>query len=249
MTSSHDWDSGSTGPSQGQPSATGTGSFDSPGSSASGGDAKERAQQAAGTAKEQGAHVADTAKSEAQQVVGEAKEKAADLLGDARSQIDQQSKSQLQALASKLEELSSEVDSMVEGSSVQGTVTELARQLSDKTRTLSNRLSDREPKDVLEDVRGFARQKPGTFLLGALAAGVVAGRLTRGAKEAHSSGSSTGSASASAPTSPGGAAGAAGVSAPPTPAPTAGDLSSGSAVGGLGGDPAVPAGQNAGGRP
>src|SRR5688572_24616803 len=132
MTSSHDWGSGSTGSPQGQPSTTGTETLDSPGTSASGDSgAKERAQQAAGTAREQGAHVAETARDEAQQVVGEAKDKAAELLNEARTQVDQQSKSQLQALASKLEELSSEVDSMVEGSNVQGTVTDLARQLSD----------------------------------------------------------------------------------------------------------------------
>jgi hypothetical protein len=248
MTSSHEWDSGPAGPSQGQPSPTSTDTLDGPGSGAStDSGAKERAQQAAGTAKQEGAHVADTARNEAQQVVGEAKDKAADLMGEARSQIDQQSKSQLQALATKLEELSGEVDSMVEGSNVQGTVTELARQLSEKTRTLSSRLSEREPKDLLEDVRGFARQRPGTFLLGALAAGVVAGRLTRGAKQAHDS-SNAGSgaaATSSTPTSPGGAAGA---GATPTPTPTAGDLSNGSAVGGLGGDPSVPAGQNTGGR-
>jgi hypothetical protein len=34
---------------------------------------------------------------------------------------------------------------------------------------------------VLEEVRSFARRRPGTFLLAAAAAGLVAGRLTRGA--------------------------------------------------------------------
>ena len=35
------------------------------------------------------------------------------------------------------------------------------------------------PAQLLDDARDFARRKPGTFLLGALAAGVVAGRLFR----------------------------------------------------------------------
>jgi len=39
-------------------------------------------------------------------------------------------------------------------------------------------------------VRGFARRRPGTFLLGALAAGIVAGRLARGAKDGSSSSTS-----------------------------------------------------------
>lgn len=225
MTSSNDWDPGSPGsPTHEEHTATRTDPLDTSSTPApdrnEGG--KKRAQQAAETAKEEGAHVAETARSEAQQVVGEAKDKAAGLLGDARSQIDQQSKSQMQALATKLEELSGEVDSMVAGSDVQGTVTELARQLSDKTRAMSSRLNEREPKDLLDDVRGFARQRPGTFLTGALAAGVLAGRLTRGAKKAHDT-DSAGST---------------------TPA-TAGDLSSGSA---LGENPPVSAAQTTGGR-
>ena len=270
MTSSHDWDSGPTEPTphgqhSGTPDPLGSDPWESDplsgghdassttGGSSGSGDAKERAQQAAGTAKEEGAHVAETAKDEAQQVVGEAKEKAADLLSDARSQLDQQSRTQLQALADKLEQLSGEVDSMVEGSDVQGQITELARQLSDKTRALSSHLSSREPSDLLEDVRGFARQRPGTFLLGAAAAGILAGRLTRGAKKAHDadSGSGTGSSSAGASGSPatgsagGSMSGSTGLAG--TGAPTANDYTS-SAVGGLGGTQSTPAGQNTGGR-
>jgi hypothetical protein len=184
--------------------------------------------------------------------MGEAKDKAADILSEAKSQVDQQSRTQLQALATKLEELSGEVDSMVAGSDVQGTVTELARQLSDKTRALSSQLSQREPKDLLEDVRGFARRRPGTFLAGALAAGIVAGRMTRGAKKAHDDDASGASASSPA----GSGASLAGT------APTAGDLAGTTAVGstavgstttdsttsGTTAVQAVPPGQNVGGR-
>jgi hypothetical protein len=236
MTSSHDWDSGTTElPSNGQQTSTGT--LDGPADSAGGG-AKDRAQQVAGTAKREGAHVASAAKDEAQQVIGEAKDKVTDLVSDAVAQVDEQSRTQLQALASKLEELSGEVDSMVQGSDVQGTVTELARQLSEKTRALSTKLSEREPQELLEDVRGFARQRPGTFLVGALAAGVVAGRLTRGAKTAHDSGDTTKSGS-SDDRSSGATTGSSTTSGGPKAAASAG----------LGGDPIVPEGQNTGGRP
>jgi hypothetical protein len=67
----------------------------------------------------------------------------------------------------------------------------VAREAADRARGLSSRLEGREPRELLDDVRGFAQRKPGTFLLGALAAGVVAGRLTRGAKAAQSSSSGT----------------------------------------------------------
>ena len=52
---------------------------------------------------------------------------------------------------------------------------------------LAGWLDQRDPGELLDEVRGIARRKPGTFLLGALAAGVVAGRLTRGAVDASRS--------------------------------------------------------------
>jgi hypothetical protein len=67
---------------------------------------------------------------------------------------------------------------------------DVARQVADRAHTLAGHLEDREPGDLLGDVRDFARRRPGTFLLGALAAGVVAGRLTRAAKGAASDSSS-----------------------------------------------------------
>lgn len=249
MTSSNDWDSGSSTPSSTDPATyenhnLGTGDSTP---------AKERAQQVAGTAKEEGAHVADTARSEAQQVAGEAKEKAADLLAEAKTQIGEQSKTQLDALVSKLDELRHEVDSMVEGNPMQGMVTDLARQLSDKTRSLSSHLRDRDPKDLVEDVRGFARQRPGTFLIGAVTAGVLAGRLTRGAKQAHDADQGSGTTSNGTGTSSSSASGASVPTPPPTYVAEPAEPSIGAGYrDDLGTDPLgsdVPSGQNMGGRP
>jgi hypothetical protein len=59
---------------------------------------------------------------------------------------------------------------------------------------LAGWLEQREPGELLDEVRALARRKPGTFLLGALAAGVVAGRLTRGAVDATRSDTGDGAA-------------------------------------------------------
>jgi hypothetical protein len=59
--------------------------------------------------------------------------------------------------------------------------------MSDRARQVGARLDGREPQELLDDVRGFARRRPGTFLLGSLAAGVLVGRLLRGAKDAGGS--------------------------------------------------------------
>lgn len=148
--------------------------------------AKQRAQDAADTAKQQSSEVASTAADEAKQVAGEAKAKATDLLSDVRTQVDEQSRTQLKGLASKLGELGDELDGLISGDGqTDGAVTDLARQLSDRTRALSTHLADREPSDLIADVRTFARRRPGAFIFGAAAAGLVAGRLTRGVKKAN----------------------------------------------------------------
>jgi hypothetical protein len=167
--------------------------------------AKETARTALDSASEHGSQVAGTAKEEAADVVAEAKDKATDLLADVRTQADEQSKAQLKNLATKIGELADELDGLVRGSDAGGTVTDAAQQLADRTRQLSSHLDSRQPLDLLDDVRGFARRRPVAFLGGAAVAGVLAGRLTRGAKAAQDTdqpGTTTPAAQSATPVAP-----------------------------------------------
>lgn len=176
----------------GSPPATGI--PNDPGST-SGGDKKEQAKQAAGTAADEGKHVAGVAKEEAQQVAAEAKNQARNVMSEARTQVEEQSRTQRDRLVDTLRTFSDDLEQMASQGDRSGMATDMARQVAERTRDLSSRLDGREPADILEDVRSFARRKPGMFLFGALAAGVAAGRLTRGAKDAQSgSGSGSGDA-------------------------------------------------------
>ena len=69
---------------------------------------------------------------------------------------------------------------MARNSEQDGVATDLARQAADRARTAAGWLADRDPGSLLDEVRTFARRKPGTYLALALGAGVLAGRLTRG---------------------------------------------------------------------
>ena len=69
---------------------------------------------------------------------------------------------------------------MARNSEQDGVATDLARQAADKARQAAGWLADRDPGSLLDEVRSFARKKPGTYLALALGAGVLAGRLTRG---------------------------------------------------------------------
>jgi hypothetical protein len=60
-------------------------------------------------------------------------------------------------------------------------------------------LEHREPGDLLDEVRRFARRRPGTFLVGAAVAGALVGRLTRGVVAQQQEKSGDGQATAPPP--------------------------------------------------
>jgi ElaB/YqjD/DUF883 family membrane-anchored ribosome-binding protein len=135
------------------------------------------------SAMEAGGQVADVAKDQAGNVAAEAKSQAKDLLGQGREELRQQTAQQQDRVASGLHSLSRELGSMASSSSEQGLATDLAREASDRARTIATWLESREPGQLLDEVRSFARERPGAFLGIAAAAGVVVGRLGRGLKE------------------------------------------------------------------
>ncbi|WP_168581820.1 hypothetical protein [Gephyromycinifex aptenodytis] len=154
-------------------------------------DAKQNAAEVAGTAKEGAAQVADsakrsatevagTAKAEAQQVLDEAGQHAAALFSQAREEMSTQFGTQQSRLTETLRTLSSDLSSMAQGEKpAPGIASDLAHQASGQLHSYSQWLDERGPAELLEEVKRFARRKPGTFLAVAAVTGLVAGRLTR----------------------------------------------------------------------
>lgn len=131
--------------------------------------------------------VAQTAKSEASNVAQEAKYQARNLMDQTRSELRGQVNNQQSALAEKLNGWASELGSMASKSDESGTMTDLAQEASRRVAEISHWLDNHEPRDVLDEVKRFARRRPVAFLAIAAAAGVVAGRATRGAVAANTS--------------------------------------------------------------
>ena len=143
--------------------------------------AKEQAKGVTQDAAQAGKQTAETAKQQAGEVVGEAKSQAQMLLGEAQEQLISQGTAQQQKAASGLHTLADELTGMVNGDVSQpGLASDLARQASERVRTLADKLEHQQPSELLNDVRRFARQRPGVFLLSAAALGFIGGRLTRG---------------------------------------------------------------------
>jgi hypothetical protein len=141
--------------------------------------AKSEAKQVAGTAMDSGKEVAATAKEEAANVAYEAKRQAASLFDTVRTEAGAQAGTQQQRIAEALHSLSKELGGMASSSEESGPLTDLAHQASSKGGEVAHWLQDREPADVLEAVRSYARRRPVTFLALCGVAGIVAGRLTR----------------------------------------------------------------------
>lgn len=143
--------------------------------------AKDQAAQVGQSAKEASAQVASTAAEQAKNVAGETKRQAQDLITLAGTQVQEQASTQKDKASSSLRTLADELRSLADGGgSANPMITDLTQQAADKTREIATWLEQREPGMLLDDLRSLARRKPGTFLIGAALAGVVAGRLTRG---------------------------------------------------------------------
>jgi hypothetical protein len=155
--------------------------------------AKDQATQVGQSAAQAGGEVAQTTKEQAKEVVAETTRQARDLAGEARSQVRQQANGQRDRAVGGLRTLGDELNSMAEQGGQSGVATEVARQLSTRANDLAGYLEQREPGDLVNEVRDFARRRPGVFLLGAALAGVAAGRLVKGATAARSSSSSSSS--------------------------------------------------------
>jgi hypothetical protein len=142
--------------------------------------AKDSGAQVAQTAKESGSQVAQTAVEQVKTVAAEAQQQTRNLLGEAQGQVREQAKTQQQKARDGLRSLGDELRSMASNSGQSGPATDLAHQASQRAHAAADWLEQREPGDLLVEVRRFAQRRPAAFLAGALLAGVLAGRMTRG---------------------------------------------------------------------
>lgn len=141
--------------------------------------AKDEAASVAGQAAGAAQNVAETAKTEAANVASEVKTGAKDLLHQAKSDLTSQAGTQQQKAAEGIRTISSQLRTMAEAPEQQGVASDLIRQAADRSASVASWLENRDPGALLDEVKSFARQRPGAFLLMAASAGMLAGRLGR----------------------------------------------------------------------
>jgi hypothetical protein len=150
--------------------------------------AREKAQDAAAA----GGHVAQTALEQGQEVVRETGAQVRNLMGEATDELRHQAGNQQKRAAEGLRALGSQLRSMA-GAGEQGVAADLVGEAADRANQAAQWLEQREPGQLVDEVRGFARRRPGAFAAGALVAGVLVGRLTRSlARSGTGTGTDTG---------------------------------------------------------
>jgi hypothetical protein len=150
--------------------------------------ARDQAASVGRSVGEAGGHIAQTATDQAREVVSETARQARDLLGEASGHARDQASVQQQNAARQMRTVADELQEMAAKSGQSGVATEVARQAAERIHGAASWLEQREPTDLLQAVRNFARRRPGVFLASAAVAGLAAGRLTRGMTDAARSG-------------------------------------------------------------
>ncbi|MFF5178730.1 hypothetical protein ACFY2Q_11990 [Micromonospora sp. NPDC000316] len=152
----------------------------SQGATGRGQQARQEASQVGHQAAQAGGRVAHAAAEQGGQVAAEARQQAQHLTGEATNQLREQARSQQQRAVDSLRDLGQGLNSMAERDGDSGLAGQAVRRAGDAAQQAAGWLDGREPGEVLDDVRAYARQHPGTFLAGAAVAGLLVGRLTRG---------------------------------------------------------------------
>ncbi|WP_420451800.1 hypothetical protein [Ilumatobacter sp.] len=143
-------------------------------------DQEQAASAVAGDAKDKAAGVHGTAKAEARSVVDDARSQASDVLGTTRAELRDRAAEQTRTLSAALSDAGRQLGGMADGAEEpEAQIAQLTRSAADSLGARAQRLEDGGFDGLVDDVKRFARNRPGAFLLGSVAAGFAIGRLAK----------------------------------------------------------------------
>ena len=143
------------------------------------------------TARAESAEVAETAKQAGKEVMSEvgeqttsvartAKEQFGELATQTRQELKAQSEQRGEQLAARMQTWAGQMKALVEGRVEDaGELRGLIGDAQQRLESYASSLRERGPDGVLQDVRAFARRRPGMFLLAAGATGFAIGRIVK----------------------------------------------------------------------
>lgn len=152
--------------------------------------AREQGQQVKGTAKDAASNVGGTAADRGRDVRRQAQGHAREIAGNAQSQLKGHAQDETQRAGAALSTAGTQLRALADGRVDEaGVFGEYVGQAADTVNRWADTINDRGFDSLLDDLRSLGRRRPGTFLLGALAAGVVAARFGRNLAQEMGNGS------------------------------------------------------------
>jgi hypothetical protein len=148
---------------------------------------KDAASQVASEAKDAGQQVSSTVGQEARRLTHDVKSEARTLFSQASEEVSAQAGTQQKRVAGGLRSVGDELHSMADGSTQGGFAPGLVSEVASRVDTVAEWLDSRDPAAVLDDVKSFARSRPGLFIALAAGAGLLAGRAVKAFKDADGS--------------------------------------------------------------
>jgi hypothetical protein len=137
------------------------------------------AEQTKGAVKNAATDVTETAKAQLRNVAGEVGEQTRNVAAELRDTVAEQARAQQTNIAQAVRAAADELDAMA-GQRPDSTAATVVARVADGGHRMADYLDRHGPEGVLDEVREFARRRPGAFLATALVSGFVVGRLGRG---------------------------------------------------------------------
>ncbi|HET7488573.1 MAG TPA: hypothetical protein VFJ85_11640 [Acidimicrobiales bacterium] len=153
--------------------------------------ARQRTTEVAQATASEAKGLVEQVKYEASGVLEEATGQARRSLEDTRSVLQGQAASQLDRLSERLQQLAAEANALAEGNpeeaaTLRDLVADAGQQLAglaERVSIIGNDIETRGVGAALADVQAYARRRPGMFLLGAVGAGFLVGRIARSSSD------------------------------------------------------------------
>lgn len=160
--------------------------------------AREQGQQVKGSAQDAASNVAGTAGERAREIQQQAGTHARGVAQEAGRQVRSRAQQETERAGTALSTAGDQLRALAEGRTDEaGVFGDYAQQAADSVSRWADSIQDRGFDGLVDDLRTYARRKPGVFLVSAVAAGVIAGRFGRNLREEMSDDSGSGYSSSS----------------------------------------------------
>ena len=124
--------------------------------------------------------VVQAARAEGGAVVSTAKDEALAVASQAREELRRQAGEQAQHIGQQLQSLGGQLADLANGTGgTDSPAADILRQVGDRVSGVARQIDEGGIDRVLDQTRDLARRKPGMYLAGAFAVGIVAGRVFR----------------------------------------------------------------------